>query len=56
MGEDRGERADVSHELGAIMKQSLTSESSFLEHAGGETLVLDALPCFWRDPLWNKLF
>lgn len=56
VGEDHGECADVSHELGAITEQSLASESSFLEHAGGETLVLDALPCCWREPLWNKLF
>lgn len=43
VGENRGERADVFHELGAITRQSLTSDASFLKRAGSETLVLDAI-------------
>ena len=43
MGENRGECADVFHELDAITRQILTSDASFLKRAGSETLVLDVI-------------
>lgn len=42
VGENRGECA-VFHELGAITRQSLTSDASCLKRAGSDTLVLDAI-------------